>query len=918
MNAVEIEEAVSQLAEAPFDAAAFPYQFLEAFGNKATTIKRLRKGSTNKSDVEGGVLQRGHIHLAVAPEGGVADMMQTLRGSEATQKKSNKVTFILATDGKEFEAENLIDAEQLACTYAHFADHFGFFLALAGITTVKEIRENAFDIKATGRLNKLYLELLKHNPDWASDERREDLNHFLARLIFCFFAEDTNIFVDNLFTSRVEQMSERDASNTHEILSELFRAMATPHKKREEVKIANWAKAFPYVNGGLFSGEAETPRFTKIARTYLLGIGRLDWKQVNPDIFGSMIQAVAGDEDRSALGMHYTSVPNILKVLNPLFLDELRVQLEAAGDSSRKLLNLRNRIAHIRVFDPACGSGNFLVIAYKQLREIEAEINKRRGEPELHTHIPITNFRGIEIRHFAAEIARLALVIAKFQADVSHRGENLALSEFLPLATDNWIVCANALRIDWESVCPPFGKTQAKYHADDLFETPLVQPQIGFENEGGEVFICGNPPFCGSVQQTDSQKDDMRYVLSSELKKYKDLDYVSLFSVKAARYNMRLGSTSAFVSTNSICQGEQVGMLWPILFKYNSTIVFAYDSFLWNNLAKNNAGVTCIIVGLNSSDFSEAVLYSGDAIMKVPNLTPYLTPGEKVIVRKRSSPFLGFPQMSKGNQPNDGGHLLLSFSQKREILSNCPEASKYIFNFPGAKEFIRGIQRYCLWINDEDILIASRCEEIRNRLRNVTKVRGDARSEQSKRIAPHPNRFAYAPHKSGPAILLPQVFSERREYMSVGYVSYIDTIISSTATALYEAQLFILAIVSAKIHLTWIATVCGKLKTDYRYSNTLGWNTFPVPKLTTQDKADLTRCAENILLARERYYPATIAHMYDPKRMDEEFPEVRRAHEENDETLERIYIGRRFKNDTERLEVLFKMYEKMVGEEAKN
>ena len=259
---------------------------------------------------------------------------------------------------------------------------------------------------------------------------------------------------------------------------------------------------FPYVNGGLFSGSLDVPRFSRIARSYLLHIGNLDWTKINPDIFGSMIQAVAEDEERGALGMHYTSVPNILKVLNPLFLDDLRAKLQEAGDNHRMLLNLRNRMARIRVFDPACGSGNFLVIAYKEMRAIEAEINKRRGEADRRSEIPKTNFRGIELRDFPAEIARLALVIAEFQCDVLYRGQKLALAEFLPLDEQNWITCGNALRLDWLSICPPTG-TGVKFRADDLFSTPLDQAQIDFENEGGETYICGNPPYKGSKQNSD-------------------------------------------------------------------------------------------------------------------------------------------------------------------------------------------------------------------------------------------------------------------------------------------------------------------------------------------------------------------------------------------------------------------------------
>jgi hypothetical protein len=330
-------------------------------------------------------------------------------------------------------------------------------------------------------------------------------------------------------------------------------------------RLPGWADSFPYVNGGLFSGSTEVPRFTRMARTYLIHAGSLNWKQINPDIFGSMIQAVADDEERGALGMHYTSVPNILKVLNPLFLDDLRAQLNEAGDNKIKLLNLRKRMARIRVFDPACGSGNFLVIAFKQMREIEAEINRRRGESSLGSDIPLTNFRGIELRDFPAEIARLALIIAEFQCDVLYRGQKDALAEFLPLDAQNWIVCGNALRLDWLSICPPTG-TGVKMVADDLFGTPLDQAEIDFQNEGGETYICGNHPYLGSKWQSEEQKSELAAVFASHGNGWKTLDYVAGWFMKAADYGAKTSSSTAFVTTNSICQGVQVPILWPLLF----------------------------------------------------------------------------------------------------------------------------------------------------------------------------------------------------------------------------------------------------------------------------------------------------------------------------------------------------------------
>lgn len=907
MNAVEIEEAVSRLAEAPFDAAEFPYAFLEAFGNKETTLKRLRNGDSNLSDIPDAILQRNNIHLKVCPEGEVSATLAALRASPRTA--SAKAKLILSTDGKSFEAENLVDGGTVACAYPDFHEHFGFFLPLAGITTVRQISENAFDIKATGRLNRLYIELLKDNPEWATAARREDLNHFMARLIFCFFAEDTGIFHgQHLFTATIEQMSARDSSDTHLVLSELFRAMDTKLAEREAAKIKTWANGFPYVNGGLFTDRIDTPRFSKIARSYLLHVGNLDWTKINPDIFGSMIQAVADDEERGALGMHYTSVPNILKVLNPLFLDELRARLAEAGDNPRKLLNLRQRISRIRVFDPACGSGNFLVIAYKELRAIEAEINKRRDEADSHSDIPLTNFRGIELRHFSCEIARLALIIAEYQCDVLYRGHRLAIAEFLPLQKANWITCGNALRIDWLSVCPPTDKV-VKLRADDLFETPLDQAEIDFKNEGGETYVCGNPPYQGSVNQTAAQKQDMADVFSSVLKKYKDLDYVAAFLLKAARYNHFVSSSSAFVTTNSVTQGEQVAMLWPLIFELGNQISFAHTSFLWSNLASHKAAVTCIIIGLSPNPPAKRKLFSSDEVRLVPNISPYLVATNSVIVHKRTSALSLIGLMQSGNKPTDGGHLILSDEDRIKLSLECPAASAFIKRYVGSNEIINGGVRWCLWIEDTSLETAVAILPIRNRINEVRLVRSASRGNQANDNVANPHRFVFAPHAHSTAIAVPNVSSERRNYLPCDLTNY-STVVSNLASVIYDAPLWTLALIASKLHLVWIATVCGKLKTDYRYSNTLGWNTFPVPPLTEKNKTDLARCAEDILLAREAHFPATIADLYDPETMP---ASLRAAHERNDETLERIYIGRRFKNDTERLEKLFSLYTEMTA-----
>ncbi|MBN8605254.1 MAG: class I SAM-dependent DNA methyltransferase, partial [Planctomycetes bacterium] len=773
-----------------------------------------------------------------------------------------------------------------------------------------------------GRLNRLYVELLRNNPEWDGDDRREELNHFFARLIFCFFAEDTGIFNgSSLFTETVRQMSEQSGENTNIVLSEIFRAMDVPKNEREAAKLRPWARQFPYVNGGLFGSKggidarSTVPKFTQIARSYLLHIGSLDWTQINPDIFGSMIQAVADDEERGALGMHYTSVPNILKVLNPLFLDNLHEQLREAGKNPRKLLNLRRRLARIRIFDPACGSGNFLVIAYKEMRKIEAEINILRGEPDRASEIPLTNFRGIELRHFAVEIARLALIIAEYQCDELYRGQRLALAEFLPLNKENWITHGNALRLDWLKVCPPTGTSGVNLVEDDLFHTSLDQAEIDFENEGGETYICGNPPYLGSTWQSKSQKDDLGQIFSGRTSNWKSLDYVAGWFMKAADYGQATQTVTAFVATNSICQGQQVAILWPLIEKKKHRIVFAHTSFKWANLATHNAGVTVIIVGISSSLVMQKTLFSigengEDNARTVHNINAYLAVAEDVIVEKRNTPLSGVGIVEAGGKPVDGGHLLLSADEKRTLIKECNDAEQFIFRVYGAEEYTNGKIRHCLWISDLCSDSALKIPGIAKRIASVADMRASSPKPATNRAAATPYRFDEVKQTGNEQIaLIPTLTSETREYIPAGLLPA-GTIVTNLAFAIYEPSLVDLSLLNSKLHFVWISTVCGQLETRYRFSNVLGWNTFPVPPLAEENRADLARCAQDILLAREAHWPATIAELYDPGKMPDD---LRAAHDRNDETLERIYIGRRFKNDTERLEKLFQLYTEMTA-----
>ena len=914
MNAAEIGNAVTGLVEQPFDADGFPFAFLECFNSAPATIQTLRHGTTNESDCDG-VLQKDRIHLKTCVAGHTLQTLAELKASRATAKHNAR--FILATDGWRIEAQDLTTGDEISCSYLQLADHFTQFLPLAGINITREAGDSDVDIKAADQLNQLHAQLLQDNPDWAG--RDNDMNHFMARLIFLFFAENTGILNgENLFINTIDTLSEPDGGNTHQVIEEIFRAMDLDRPERAGAGLHSWADKFPYVNGGLFSHDNEVPVFSRVSRNLLMNIGQLDWTRINPDIFGSMIQAITDEDDRSADGMHYTSVPNILKVLNPLFLNDLNNGLNAAGNNRHKLNALRDRMSRIRVFDPACGSGNFLVIAYKEMRGIEARLNEYSGMPERRSEIPLTNFRGIELRGFSAEIARLALVIAKYQCDEMYLGQREALAEFLPLTKENWITQGNALRLDWLSVCPPAGMN-VKHRADDLFALANNQARVEFRNEGGETYICGNPPYLGSKRQNQDQKDDMKVIFDNRIKGWKTLDYIAGWFMRAADYGQHARCSSAFVSTNSICQGQSVPILWPEILDNGHYINFAYDSFKWNNLASQNAGVIVAIIGISNIPGQTPQLYKssvdGKTEMKeVENINGYLMAASnvKIVAQPKSIDERGI--MQDGNHPYYGNGLIFSWKEGQEFISRYPEHEMFVRPFYGSKEFISGCPRACFWIEKEDLATALKNPEISRCIEEVKDARLKAVKDASaQKLAETPYRFREQIAIRDHVIVVPRVSSENREYLPVGILLN-RSVVSNQVFALYDAPVWNMSLIASKLHRAWISAVCGKLKTDFRYSNTLGWNTFPIPPLTDGNKADLEQTARRILYAREQHLPASIADLYKPNAMPQD---LRDAHDRNDELIESIYIGHDFRNDTERLEHLFKMYAEMTRESVR-
>ncbi|MBV9155309.1 MAG: hypothetical protein JO097_03550 [Acidobacteriaceae bacterium] len=482
----------------------------------------------------------------------------------------------------------------------------------------------------------------------------------------------------------------------------------------------------------------------------------------------------------------------------------------------------------------------------------------------------------------------------------------------MPLKKENWIICGNALRLDWLGVCPPTG-IGVKLQADDLFGTPLDQAEIDFENEGGETYICGNPPYLGSTWQLASHKEDLRTIFERHTETWKSLDYVSAWFMKAAEYGTHATAVSAFVATNSVCQGQQVGFLWPLIFETGHEIAFAHTSFKWSNLASHKAGVTVVIVGISNHAPRVRRLYSisdeGEPIAKdTSNINAYLVPAQNIVVQKAMRPLTERSVMDFGNKADDGGHLTLTPGNLDDMKLDRTVRVRFIKQFCGSKEFINGETRYCVWVDDDDLPDAQKEPALARQIELVRIARLSSKDAYARSLAARPHQFKSPRLARSWVIVTPRVSSENRPYLPVGLMSN-EAVIGDRNFALYDAPLWNLALIASRLHWVWIATVCVRMRTDFSYSNTLGWNTFPVPILTEKNKTDLTRCAHDILLAREAHFPATIADLYDPECMPDN---LRHAHDRNDEVLERIYIGRRFKNDTERLEKLFDMYIKMT------
>jgi hypothetical protein len=828
--------------------------------------------------------------------------------TKCKEETKQEQRFIIVTDFKTLLAVDTKTNDTLDIELEVLPNHFDFFLPWAGMEKATHKNENPADVKAAEKMAKLFDEIKKDNPD-NSPEFIHGLNVFLSRLLFCFFAEDTNIFKKGQFTIAISSHSQNDGSDLSNYLYNLFDVLNTHDRDRKDLPA--YLNEFPYVNGGLFEHKHKTPSFTRRSRQAVIDAGELDWSAINPDIFGSMIQAVITPEHRGGLGMHYTSVPNIMKVIEPLFLNELNEEFESGKHEPKRLNKLLERLGKIKIFDPACGSGNFLIIAYKELRFLEIKILVQlqklqkvatgfepyqlelipkaqltlaaQYQPTLFSRIELAQFFGIELDDFAHEIAILSLWLAQHQMNQKFKEILGESTPTLPLQAGGNIVHGNATRVDWEKVCP--------------------------KKDNDEIYILGNPPYLGQRNQKPEHQQDMDFVFH-QMKNYKNLDYISIWFYKATKYIVSKESKYAFVTTNSLCQGTQVEMLWPIIFNKNQEIFFAHKNIKWTNNAKDKAGVTVSIVGVRNISNDKKIIFEDNRIIKANNINAYLINSNNIIVSNNKKPISKLNKMEGGNQPREGGYFILNDNEKKDLITKYPMIEKYIKPLIGSIEFINNIQRWCIWINENEVEDAMSIDILNEKISAVKNLRINGNTLE-RNFVNYPYRFIQNKTALKNQIIIPVVSSESRDYIPIGFLSS-EYIILNSANVIYDPEIFNFSLLCSQIHNIWVKAVAGKLENRIRYTNGVCWNSFPFPKISEAQKQELTQCVFRILEERENHSEKTLAQLYDPEKMPQG---LREAHRLNDLAVERCYRSKPFETDEERLEYLFKLYEQMIAEE---
>ncbi|MFD2831069.1 DNA methyltransferase [Corticicoccus populi] len=904
LSITEIEDRTKYLVE-NLNKWSFIEEFLSLFDIPKVSIGRALS-------TEGDFLIKSKIRYRVVNSNPLVAIDEIEKEIVSHKKKPR---YLITTDFELLYAKDTKTSESLAINFSDLPNYAEFFLAWNGVEKVDYQKENLADIKAAERFTKLYDELVKINPDL--DDKY--FNLFLIRSLFMYFSEDTEIIPKNSFTNILKTRTQLDGSNLNLVIRELFSILDVPENERQNTPV--WLSKFPYVNGKIFKEPHHNLKFNTSSRKLLIEAGELlNWNEINPDILGAMIQTVTNKEERQKSGMHYTSVENIMKVIKPLFLDKLWLEyyrLATRADDYldrnisnkqkreqqriiiKQLNNLLERMSQIKFFDPACGAGNFLIITYKELRKLEIEIlvkirevrvslNEKsvyQGKLFNESSIKLKQFSGIEIEEFAHEVAILSLYIAEHQMNIEM---NDALADdqakTLPLQKSGNIVQGNALLLNWENIVP---------HEKDE-----------------EIYIIGNPPYIGTKgrnPQNQEQKEDLSIAIHPI--KTRIMDYIFGWFVKAQRYIYQNNAQFAFVSTNSLFQGEQTPFIIDnILDKLE--ISFAYPSFKWTNSAKNKAGVTVVIVGFSNKNDSSKLIFKGEDIIEVEEINGYLEAGESFNIVKSKKPSNQLPfLMNVGSAEYGDDNLILSIEDRDNLINKYPKVKKFMKKCINANDLVNDTYSYALWIEDNEVDEACEVPFIKERLRKVKDFRSQSKRVGTKKAEYKPWKFAEDRYQKNPSLILPVINSEYRQYIPAIFIDE-NTIGTNANYQVYNAPIWLLGIISSRMHMIWLRSFGGKLESRYRYSSGMVYNTFPIPALSTHRKNTLEEAVLDMLDIREEE-GGTLGELYGgaSKPMNER---LRKAHEKIDGIVERAYKQEPFKSDDSRLKELIKLYKKII------
>jgi len=901
----EFENACNEEAEAQ----QFLIHFFDVFGISNRQVS-LFEYKVKKLDESGGYIDlfwKGMIVIEMKSRGKSLEKAYEQAKDYIHGLKSHEIPkYILVSDFENFRLFNLEDQSWREFQLKDLVNNVQYFGAMAGYQKHTYKEEDPVNIRAAELMGRLH--------DKLKDVGYEGhpLELYLVRLLFCLFADDTGIFEKDIFHDYLLDRTSEDGSDLAMHLEKLFYVLNTSRERRLKNLDEN-ENAFPYVNGKLFEEALPPASFDKGMRQILLECCYLNWSLISPAIFGSMFQSVMNPEERRNLGAHYTSEKNILKLIKPLFLDELWQEFDSVKSNTNKLKGFHRKLASLRFLDPACGCGNFLVITYRELRLIELAILRLLHGTQMTTNITnlvacdVDRFYGIEYEEFPAQIAQVALWLMDHQMNMNVSQEFGEYFLRLPLIRSAKIIHGNALTTNWDTLIEPLP-----------WESQFDPKKFDY--------ILGNPPFIGKHLQNGEQKSDMETIFFN-VKGAGVLDYVTAWYMKAAQYletfnsietNNKNKTRVAFVSTNSITQGEQVGILWNELFnKYNIKMHFAHRTFKWGNEARGNAAVHVVIIGFSNFDNQDKYIYDYEDIqgdphqIKVRNINPYLIEGKDLVVLSRTKPINRVPEMIYGSKPVDDGNLLMDEGEYKEYLKNEPMGSKYIKPILGSQEFLHAKKRYCFWLTKANPSDLKSLTLLNCRIKRVKEFREKSIKSSVREQAKTPSLFSEIRQPEEDYVLIPLVSSENRRFIPFGFFDT-GTIISNLCSALPNAAMYHFGIISSSMHMAWVKTVCGRLESRFRYSNVLVYNNFPWPETATdRQKENIETAAQKVLDARLEFPESSLADLYDPITMP---PSLTKAHQVLDKAVDSCYRSQPFGAETKRIEFLFDLYEKYTAD----